>query len=309
MGVADNTRRWEPCPFSRRDPAPSPAQSGPLAHPEAMLFVHNGQGEALNSQTLFQERVRAHQQISRPRRNRRKHPTPRLCLQPGVQHRNPQARLVAPASQGAPVLLGQHFGGCHEQALAAGPRNEQGGSKGHHGLAAAHVTLQQSLHGRRAGQIRKHGPDGAFLGRRGRKGQRGSRRREHRLAIDSTAPARGLAGAGPFQGQPDLHHEQILEGETLLRRGLPTKSSAVSRRRARPQVDGPGVVTRRSRESRNPGPRAQAVRRAPVLPPARPPRPRVFRRPGQEPSPPPGSAAAAPGPTDCSMPPSRPAAP
>jgi len=199
--------------------SPSPAQSGPLAHPEAMLFVHNGQGEALNSQTLFQERVPCPQQISRPRRNRRKHPTPRLCLQPGVQHRN-RRPPCCPSQPRCARAARPALGGCHEQALAAGPRNEQGGSKGHHGLAAAHVTCNSRCMGvalvRSANTVRM----ARSWGRRGRKGQRGSRRREHRspsTAQRQPVAWRARARPGPARPAPRTN----LEGETLLRRGLP----------------------------------------------------------------------------------------
>ena len=186
-----------------------------------MLLVHDGQRKTPNPQTLFQQCVRADEQISRTGRNGRKYPTPRLCFQPGMQHRNPQARLAAPVGQGAPMLLGQHFGGSHEQTLSTGPCDQQSRSERHCGLAAAHVALKQPLHRRRAGQVRKQNSHGAFLRRRGRKGQRAAHRRQHRFAIDVTTPARGVAGASPFQGQPDLHHEQVLEGQAHLRRGLP----------------------------------------------------------------------------------------
>ena len=43
------------------NPAPSSAQGGPLAHPEPMLLVHDGQGKPRNAQSLFQQRMRAHQ--------------------------------------------------------------------------------------------------------------------------------------------------------------------------------------------------------------------------------------------------------
>ena len=107
--------------------------------------------------------MRAHQQIDRATRSRRQHPAPLLGGKPRMQHPHPQARLATPGGQGASVLLGQHLGGRHEQALPAGARDQQGRGKSHCGLAAAHVALKQALHGRRAGQIAKQRPDSTFL--------------------------------------------------------------------------------------------------------------------------------------------------
>ena len=70
------------------------------------------------------------------------------------------------------VLLGEHFRGRHQRRLKAALPGKVHGAEGHGGLAAAHVALQQPRHGRVHAQIARHFIECAFLGVRGREGQK-----------------------------------------------------------------------------------------------------------------------------------------
>ena len=93
------------------------------------------------------------------------------------------------------VLLGQHLGRRHEGPLESTLNpGEQRGHR-HDGLAAAHVALQQAVHGVGAGQIALDLVDCPLLGR-------GQRERQpvaelgHQTAVDDVADPPGL----PFDG-------------------------------------------------------------------------------------------------------------
>jgi hypothetical protein len=62
------------------------------------------------------------------------------------------------------VLLGEDLGGRHQHRLAAVLGGLQHGQRGHAGLAAAHVALQQALHRVVGGQVAGDLGKGAGLG-------------------------------------------------------------------------------------------------------------------------------------------------
>ncbi len=61
------------------------------------------------------------------------------------------------------MLLGQDLGGCHQRALPAGIHAHRRSQRGHHGLARAHIALQQSMHRLRQGQVLRDLLDHALL--------------------------------------------------------------------------------------------------------------------------------------------------
>ena len=84
------------------------------------------------------------------------------------------------------VLLGQDFGRRHHRHLPAVLDRLQRGSSSDHRLAAAHIALQQALHGMRARKIGANLRNGAMLC-----GRKLERQRIEKLAHQVTARGQG----------------------------------------------------------------------------------------------------------------------
>jgi hypothetical protein len=89
----------------------------------------------------------------------------------GMEKSNAQPGALPPRSQGAVVLFGQHRCRHHEQGLTARPSSHHARSERDRGLAAAHVALQQALHGHSRRHRTKDGVDCSLLRARQREGQ------------------------------------------------------------------------------------------------------------------------------------------
>ena len=122
------------------------AQRQPLRDAKTMLLVDDRQAQRREDHTVLDQRVRADQQVHLPLGHRLSHrPLVRLLHRAG-QPRHPRHRRIDPLNQLAVVLLGQDLGGRHQRHLVAAAHGLQRGKRRNHGLAAAHIALQQPVH-------------------------------------------------------------------------------------------------------------------------------------------------------------------
>ena len=111
------------------------------------------------------------------------------------------------------MLLRQDFRGGHQGGLKAVPGGGIGGSRRHHGFAAAHVSLNQAIHGTPLPEIRQNIFDSPLLGPGKFKGQCLVEFRQIQLGIGDHLFFRP---GGPHQGQPRRKHEEFLENHPFL---------------------------------------------------------------------------------------------
>jgi hypothetical protein len=142
-----------------------------LRHAEAVLLVHHRQAQARKHHIGLDHRMGAHHQAGLARGHHRQHRGARLALAAAGEPGHLHAQRLQPAHQLAKVLLGQDLGGRHQRALPARVDGHRRGQCRDHGLARAHVALQQAVHGARPGQVGADLGHHALLGRRQCKGQ------------------------------------------------------------------------------------------------------------------------------------------
>ena len=120
------------------------------------------------------------------------------------------------------VLLGEHFRGRHQRRLKAALPGEVHGPKGHGGLAAAHVALQQPRHGRVHAQIVRHFIERPPLGVRGREGQKFP---EILDVFIGKGQLHALARVRAQQRERHLIEQQFLKGDAPARGGEAPRGS------------------------------------------------------------------------------------
>ena len=188
---------------------PLGGQGRPLVHAEAVLLVGNHQPQLPEHRGLGQQGVGAH----RHRRRAVGQLFPGLPLLPlghgaGEQYRFHAQRRKQPG-KGRRVLLRQNFRGSHQRRLAAVPGGQIGGGRRHHGFTAAHVALNQPVHGGAPAEIpadiRNRPPLGAGEG----EGQRIQEGRQVQIGVGGgfhRLPGR------PHHGKAGGEYEKFLEG-------------------------------------------------------------------------------------------------
>ena len=137
---------------------------GPLVHPEAVLLVDYGKPQVFEHDLVLKQGVGAYDKAYVP-----------VCK----AFEDFPARLGAGRSceQGAAhacggevflnvavMLLREHFGRGHDAALVAVPNRQQAAEHGDHGLARAHVSLQEPVHLLPGHQVRAYLLDDPLLG-------------------------------------------------------------------------------------------------------------------------------------------------
>ena len=129
----------------RRDLRLGP-KPGPLGHAKPVLFVDDHQSEPAEHHLGFQHRMRANQQMNGPIGEAFEdgHPVGLLDRAGEQFHANGQVSEHLPET--GEVLLGQDFRRGHDARLTAIVHGQQGGQQGHHGFAAAHIPLQETVH-------------------------------------------------------------------------------------------------------------------------------------------------------------------
>ncbi len=220
------------------------AQGEALAHAEAMLLVHHRQREVGKIYRVFDQRVGADGKQQFARAQALCHHLLERFLQAAGEPRHLEAERRQPAGKLPVVLFGKDFSRRHQRRLRAMFGGAQHRQRGHDGLAAAHVALQQALHRVRAGEIVLDLMPRPLLGAGQAKrqlcqqggGQRAAGRQRRRVL----RPARGVGFA-----QRDLLRQQFVElhalpgrmraifegGERRFRGRVMQRAQAVGKRR------------------------------------------------------------------------------
>ena len=192
------------------------AQGRPLAHAEAVLLVGNDQPQIGKPGGIRQQGVGANDQARFPLGNALPAEGFFLGGQGTGQQLYPDAQRRKQLPQRGKVLLRQNFRRGHQGTLAAVANGQECRCCGHHGLAAAHVSLDQPVHGNAQGHIPADVLNGPLLGTGQGKGQGGEKGRQVRIGI-GRRPA-GLPGPAQL-GQPGGEHEKFLEDHPPLGHG------------------------------------------------------------------------------------------
>ena len=130
------------------------------------------------------------------------------------------------------MLLGKNLGGRHHGDLPIGGNGAQGGERGHDGLAAADIALQQALHRVRTREVFADLGEHPLLCQSERKGQVGEQARSQGIGTRQGQRAGGGA-ALPVQAHRQLLRQQFVELDALPRRvraGLQCPERNVGRR-------------------------------------------------------------------------------
>jgi hypothetical protein len=197
-------------------------ERAPLLDSETVLLVDDRDREVRQLYTLLDQGVRAHDDVRRDR------PLP-LALRHRVRDEAARhAELAAEPLDREEVLLGERLGRRHQRALTAVLDRSQQRVERDDGLPRADVALQQALHRHRPREIRIELRDRALL-------VDGQPEGEH-LAVTLDQPPHvserrcDLAlPLAPALRDPDLEHEQLVEGEPppsglrLLERARPVQ--------------------------------------------------------------------------------------
>ncbi len=130
-------------------------ERAPLRDAEAMLLVHDGDGEVVEVDLRLDQRVRADDDLGVSGRDHL--PRGRVLLRPqrARQQADPDAERRAELVDGEEVLLGERLRRCHQRALASELDRAQQRVEGDDRLARADLPLQQPLHRRRPARDRR----------------------------------------------------------------------------------------------------------------------------------------------------------
>ena len=121
---------------------PLAAQFKPLPHAKAVLFIHHRQPQIGKFHILLKHRVRAHQYLNIPLRQRRELGLARRPLVTPGQDFQPHARLFRQRPQPLQMLPRQNFRRRHHHTLPARFNRDQQRLERHQRLARAHIALQ-----------------------------------------------------------------------------------------------------------------------------------------------------------------------
>ncbi len=165
--------------------------------------------------------MRADNKLRRARRRRFKRRALLLRFQAAGEPRDRHAQRLEPPAQLAGVLLSENFGWRHQRGLITGIDGLRRSERGHDGLAAAHVALQQALHRMRQHEFARNLGAHPFLRAGQLERQRPQEARDQRFGhVRQTRHHRGGTGAAllvrAFERQ--LLREQFLELDARPRR-------------------------------------------------------------------------------------------
>ena len=122
-------------------------QKSPLPHAKTVLLVHNGQPQIFELHRIGKHRMGTHHQPGAPVRNGREGHPPLGGFHSPHQQGDIDAEGFQPVSQSGGVLTGQQLGRGKHGALPAVLGGMPDGRRGHQRLAAAHIPLEQAIHG------------------------------------------------------------------------------------------------------------------------------------------------------------------
>jgi hypothetical protein len=202
----------------RTDLAPAAAALHPqgkaLVHAEAVLLVDDGKPELVEVHLVLEQRVGADGERGGARGNRLQRLFPFLFLLAARQPGHLDLQRPQPRAELAVVLLGEDLGGRHDRGLVAALDRLQRGERGHDGLAAADVALQQPLHRVRAREVGADLGEHAGLGARELERQRGEQGLRQDRVLQQRVRPRAVALL-VVQAHRDLLREQFVELDAL----------------------------------------------------------------------------------------------
>ena len=210
-----------------------------------MLLVHHYEAEPVEFHLLFDQRVRADDDIRPAVPRRLERLLPGGAREPAHQEDHGQSEGLQEVVQGQVVLARQDLGGRHQGALGASPHALQQRGGGDQGLAGPDVSLEQAIHRMGPAQVRGDLGDDAALSLRERKRQAGMEP-GHELGrvpvVDR--PRLGLP-CGLLAEQQQFEQEELLVHEPPAGRGvslqgvrevnLPERRSHIGKAVAAPQ--------------------------------------------------------------------------
>ena len=189
-----------------------PAERRALEHAEPVLLVDDGEPEALELHRVLDEGVGADTDGRGAAAERLQGRLPLPAPLAGGEPRHGEPERLDERAHRPEVLLGEDLGGRHEHRLRA---RFHGRQERHHGddrLAGADIPLEQPVHGHRAPQVRPDLRPDALL-RRGQGERELAQESRDEVAGGRERPA-VLARLPPaLDREPDLEHEEVLEGE------------------------------------------------------------------------------------------------
>ena len=128
-------------------------QSRPLVHTEAMLLVYHRQPQIGELHLVFYQGVCAEHQVDGAVGQTGIDLATLFGLGAAGEQGDLDFLRVDIPKYAVIMLCGKHLRGGHDAGLIAVVDGLQGGKNGHHGLAAAHVALQQAVHLTAAGHV------------------------------------------------------------------------------------------------------------------------------------------------------------
>ena len=115
------------------------------------------------------------------------------------------------------MLHGENFRGGHQSSLRAVFDGDDRGLQRDDGFAAAHVALQQAIHGERLFEVGGNFRERPLLRRGGFEGQNFFKRGAHAVFAHAKGNGVGAARGLPLERDAQLIAEEFVEDQALLR--------------------------------------------------------------------------------------------
>ena len=196
-----------------------------------MLLIDDDEREACELDVLLEKRVRADRDWNFTRGERCERTATRARGLRAGHERDGDPERVEPVAKIAPVLLGEQLRRGHERHLQPAAGRARRGRCRDHGLATAHIALQQAHHRPSHTQVRIDFRERACLSTGQAEGQRGEQPLRKARGIRKRQRRASLHGALEHF-QTEVMGEQLLEGESPLR-GMPARCELIETRLAR----------------------------------------------------------------------------
>ena len=190
-------------------------QAVALAHAKAVLLIHHHQAQPGELHRILEQGMGTHQDLELTvDQILQQFPPPSGRGGAGEQG-TAHMQLGQPVGELGEMLLRQHLSGSHQGALAAGLNRTEQGGEGHHGLAAAHISLEQPCHRLGPGQVMADLGEHAILG-----AGEGKRQDRAQLSHQIGSTGRGIQGGGgtltelvAALGQTQLKQEELVKDQ------------------------------------------------------------------------------------------------
>ena len=118
-----------------------------MLHAEALLLVHDDEAQVMRVDVARQQAMRAHEHAHLAAREALERQALLLCRAEAAEHLHLEVERGKAVEERLEVLLGEDRGGAQHHDLAALGHALERGTKGNLGLAEAHVSAQQAVHG------------------------------------------------------------------------------------------------------------------------------------------------------------------